>query len=458
MTPLAKGPHDPSRSPQAERTATVRLPAVHPSVTPGGLKILIAQRGPLPLASIHLVLRAGSSSDPRGKRGLADFVAGLLRRGTRRRSADEINEEIEFYGARLSCGVDEDTLSLRVTTPSEHLGTMLQIVSELVREPSFPTSEVDAARDRLLAQLANDLDDPALLADRALLRALWGDHPYGHDVVGTARDASSFVRRDAVEFHRSRFGPKVALMIIVGWVDPAQARRLAERTFAAWSGGPRDPPQIPAAEAPAVTGLLLVDKPEQTQSQLRMGGKGFPKAHPDLFPATVMNTALGGGFTSRLVQEIRVKRGLSYGVSSGFERLMAGGAFTVSTFTKTESTRQILEVALREVRKMRQYGPTAEEVKAAKTYLGGLYPMRFETNESVAAAIAEIRVYGLGDDWVQRFVPRIAAVTRPMAAQIARKYLFDRIPALVVVGNAAVVRKQLAGLGTPRVLKAAELG
>ena len=112
----------------------------------------------------------------------------------------------------------------------------------------------------------------------------------------------------------------------------------------------------------------------------------------------------------------------------------------------------------RAVRKMRQYGPTAEEVKAAKTYLRGLYPMRFETNESVAAAIAEIRVYGLGDDWVEQFVPRIAAVTRAMATQVARKYLFDRIPALVVVGNAAVVRKQLAGLGTPRVVKPAELG
>jgi len=447
-----------ARSLWEERRREVRLPMLFETVTPGGLKIVIARRGPLPLASIHLVLRAGSSSDPRGKAGLAEFVAELLRRGTRRRSADEINEAVEFYGAALSCGADEDTLSVRVSTPSEHLGTMLRIVSELVREPSFPPKEVAAARERLVAQLANDLDDPALLADRALLRALWGDHPYGHDVAGTARDAASFVRRDAVDFHRARFGPRVGLLIIVGLIEPWQARVWAERAFARWSGGPRSPPEIPTAKIPALPGPLLVDKPEQTQSQVRMGGPGFPKGHPDLFAATVMNTALGGGFTSRLMQEIRVNRGLSYGASSNFERLMAGGAFTVSSFTKTESTRKLIDVAVSVIRKMRREGPTAEEVEAAETYVAGLFPMRFETNEAVAAAIAEIRVYGLGDRWVQRFVPGIKAVTRPMAAAAAKKYLFDRPPTMVVVGNAAAVRKQLGGLGRLRVIQAAELG
>src|SRR5262244_3020106 len=252
-----------ARSLRQVQRRDVRLPRLFETATPGGLQIVIARRGPLPLATIHLVLRAGSSTDPPGKRGLAEFVAELLRRGTRRRSADEINEAVEFYGAALSCGADEDTLSVRISTPSEHLGTMLQIVSELVREPSFPPKEVAAARERLVAQLANDVDDPALLADRALLRALWGDHPYGHDVVGTPRDAASFVRRDAVDFHRARFGPRVGLLIIVGMIEPRQARVWAERAFARWSGGPKSLPHLPPARVPAIPGTLLVDKPEQ---------------------------------------------------------------------------------------------------------------------------------------------------------------------------------------------------
>ncbi len=452
------GPEPTGRAPRRNPQGIVRLPKLHQFVTSSGLKVVVAQRGPLPLASLHLVVQAGSANDPKKKQGLADFTTGLLRRGTRRRGANEISEAVEFYGASLSCGAEEDSLSLSVTTPSEHVGIMLQIMSELVREPSFPPREVEAARSRLLAQIANDLDNPALLADRALLRALWGAHPYGHEVVGTARDAAGFVRRDAVAFHRSHFGPRVALLIIAGRVNLAKARSLAEHAFAGWNGGPRVPPVIPRAEDAAMAGqVLLVDKPDQTQSQVRIGTMAFPKGHPDLFAAMVMNTALGGGFTSRLVQEIRVNRGLSYGASSTFDRLMAGGSFTVSTFTKNESTRQILDVALAELAKMREHGPTAEEVKAAKTYLSGLFPMRVETNESVAQAITEMRVYQLGDDWVDRFVPRLTAVTRAMAAQMARKYLLHGPPVTVVVGNAGTAKKQLAGLGTVRVVKAAEL-
>jgi len=436
----------------------VRLPDFQEFDTSGGLRTIFAERGPLPLITLLLSLPAGSAMDPKRKEGLADFTASLLRRGTRNRSADEINEAVEFCGASLSCGADEDFLSLRITSPSEHLKPMLEIMAELVRWPSFPNKEVGSARERLLAQIANDLDDPGHVADRALLRALWGDHPYGHDIVGRTRDVRTLTRKDAVGFHRARFGPRVGLLVVAGQADAREVRALTERCFGSWRGGPESAPAIPPLGPPLMAGkVLIVDKPEQTQTQVRIGGSGFAKGSPDVFAATAMNTVLGGSFTSRLMQAIRVNRGLSYGVSGSFDRLMAGGWFSVSTFTKTETTREIIDVTLSELKKMGNAGPTRAELEAAKTYLGGLYPLKFETNDAVAGAIADIRLYHLGDDWVERYRERLMAVTVEQAREVARKYLLAEPPTLVLVGKAASVKRQLAGLGPQKVIEAAEV-
>src|SRR5262249_55718396 len=301
-------------------------------------------------------------------------------------------EAVEFCGASLSCGAEEDFLSVRINAPSEHLRPMLEILAEVVRWPSFPQKEVESARTRLLAQLAHDLDDGGVVGERALLRALWDDHPYGHDVVGTAKHVRTFTRRDAIAFHRSMFGPGVGLLVIAGKGEAKQVKAVAERVFGDWQGGAGKAPAGPPRQPPVMSGgTLLVDKPEQTQSQIRIGGRGMQRGSDDVFAASLMNTALGGSFTSRLVEAIRVNRGLSYGVNSGFDRLMTAGSFAVSTFTKTETTRATIDLCLLELEKMRRKGPTAEELDAAKKYLAGLFPLRFETNEAVAAALAEIR-------------------------------------------------------------------
>ncbi|WP_224248240.1 M16 family metallopeptidase [Hyalangium gracile] len=448
-------------TPKQEKTAASRplkLPAVTESTTSSGLTVLAAERGPLPLVSARLVLRAGSATDPKDKFGLADFTVRLLRRGTARMSADELDEAIEFVGASVSGGVSEDLMSLYVTTPAEHFPAMLSVLGQLVREPTFPEKEVELARDRALAQFANDLDDPGTVADRAFTRALWGDHPYGHDVGGSAPHVRTFTREDVERFYRQRIGPKGALLVVVGAVKPELVAAEAEKAFAGWT----QPEQLEPEAAPAVEGvaqagkILIVDKPDQTQSQVRIGGPGYRLGHPDYFPATAMNIALGGGFTSRLVNEIRVERGLSYGVGSYFDAMNAGGAFAITTFTKTASTREIIDVALGEVAKVRKGGITPRELKSAQTYLAGLYPLRTETNDSVASILADIRVHGLGEDWVEKFRDRLRAVTPKQAREAAAKYLFPKPPAIVVLGKASEVRKQLKGLGPISVASVSE--
>ncbi|HEX8435555.1 pitrilysin family protein [Archangium sp.] len=432
------------------------LPEVHESTTSSGLKVLAAERGPLPLVAARLVIRAGSSTDPKDKHGLADFTARLMRRGTAKLSADEIDETIEFVGASFSVGANEDLLSLFVVTPAEHFPAMLSMLGQIVREPAFPEREFDMAKMRALAGFANDLDDPSVIADRALTRALWGDHPYGHDVGGSTPHVLSFQREDVVRFHRERMGPRVALLTVVGAVSPSQVREEAEKAFAGWEGGPESLAELPPGDTVATGRVLVVDKPEQTQSQVRIGGPGFRIGHADYFPSTAMNIALGGGFTSRLVNEVRVERGLTYGIHSYFETMSAGGVFGISTFTKTDKTREIIDVSLAEVAKVREGGIPAAELKKAQRYLAGLYPLRTETNESVAAVISDMYLNALGDDWVEKFRERLLAVTSKQTVAVASKYLFPKPPLIVVLGRAEEVKKQLKGLGPVTVVPATD--
>jgi zinc protease len=440
----------------APTTGALTLPTVHESTTSSGLTVLAAERGPLPLVAMRLVIRAGSSTDPADKHGLADFTARLLRRGTARMSADELDEAIEFVGASFSVGSNEDILSLFITTPAEFFPEMLSILGQLVREPTFPEREVEQSRERTLAGFSNDLDDPSVIADRAFTRTLWGDHPYGHDVGGSAAHVRTFTRDDLVRFHQERMGPRVSLLTVVGAVSPQRVAEEAEKAFAGWEGGPKVPMEPPPGDQVTTGRVLLVDKPDQTQAQVRIGGPGYRLGHPDYFPATAMNIALGGGFTSRLVNEVRVERGLTYGINSYFDAMSAGGVFGISTFTKTETTREIIDVSLAEVAKVREGGIPAGELKKAQRYLAGLYPLRTETNESVAAVISDIRVHGLGADWVEKFRERLLAVKPKQTVEVAAKYLFSKPPLIVVLGRADAIGRQLKGLGPVKVVPASE--
>lgn len=433
------------------------LPPHEVRVLSNGLTVHVVKRGALPLVAVRLVVRAGSAFEPPGRRGVADFAARLLRRGAGGQSADEISEAIELVGASMSGYANEENAVVALSTPSKHLEAMLGVLGRVVLEPDFPEQEVELARRRTLAQLANELDDPGTLADRAHSRTVWGHHPYAYEPGGGKADVERITREQLVAFHRERLGPKVAHVFIVGDVDVDGVTEVIEHTFGGWRGGPEFAPEVPpwaGLEKPGE--VVIVDKPEQTQVQLRIGAKGIKRGHPDYFPVVVMNAVLGGGFTSRLVTEIRVKRGLSYGAGSAFEMLSAGGCFTVSSFTRTESVAALIDVVLSEVEKMRAKGPTAKEVATVKRYICGLYPGRLETNEAVAGAIADVVQYHLPPDWIGRYRERISEVTVKQAAEAAHQHLFTSDRILALVGNAEALKPLVSRYGPITVLRPAD--
>lgn len=444
---------------KSSKTATpslrpLKLPAHEVRVLPNGLTVHLVPRGPLPLVAVRLVIRGGSAFDPVGKLGVGDFAARLFRRGAGGMSANEISETVEFVGASVGGFANEENVIISLSTPSKHFTSMFEVMSKVLLEPTFPESEVELARRRTLAALTNDLDDPGSLAERAITRTMWGDHPYAHELLQGKKDIEAYTIGDLKKFHRERLGPKVSHLYVVGAFDAKEVMKTIERTLGGWSGGPNEIPTIPEWTGLARPGeVIIVDKPEQTQVQMRIGAAGVKRGHADHFPLVTMNTVLGGGFTSRLVTEIRVKRGLSYGAGSSWDMMSSAGTFSVSSFTRTESINTLIDVALGEVKKMREKGPSKAELATVQRYISGLYPARLETNENVSGAIADVVHYGLSDEWISQYRERIAAVTVKEAARAANTHLFGKERSIVLVGNAEQLKKKVEKYGPVTVWK-----
>jgi zinc protease len=430
---------------------SLRLPEIHEERLPNGAELVVARRPGVPLAAARLQVRAGSALDPAGRHGLALMVAAVARRGAAGRTGRAIDGLVESRGAQLSAQADEDAAVFALSAPVEELPALLGPLVDLARAPDLPAREFERLRRRELAALAHDADEPALVADRAVLREAYAGHPYGHATEGTVRGVSAMRRADAVAFHRERYGPAVATLVLSGPLDAGRALDAGRHLLSRWSGGAAPPPDWPAP-APGGRRVLVVDKPDATQTQVRLVGPGFPRGSPDYFPATVANAILGGGFTSRLVESIRVNRGLSYGIRSRFSMSRDAGFFSVSSATKNESVGELVGVALDEVARYREAGPSAEEVERATRYLAGLHPLSLETHEQWADRLADVRLYGYPLDDVRDYRERVRAVTAAEAHEAGRRWFPADALLAVAVGPARQVAPQLERLGPVRVV------
>jgi zinc protease len=426
-------------------TAVV-LPEIHEARLAGGLRVFVGRRPGVPLAAARLLVRAGSALDPAGGFGLAHMVAATSRRGAGRRAGTAIDDLVESLGADLGGGAEEDATVHGLSAPVEVLPRLLEVLADVVTRPTFPQAEFERLRRREQAELAHDADEPGTVADRALLDAVYGGHPYGHAVEGRGRDLARMRRRDAVAFHERWFGSEGALLVVTGSVDPGQAIEEAERRLGRWRPAATPPPDL----SPAIRGarrVIVVDKPDATQAHVRIGGVAIPRRSPDYFAALLANTVLGGGFTSRLVEAIRVNRGLSYGVRSRFAVGRDTGMFAISSFTKNESAGELVEVALDEMARFADAGPTDEEVVRSSSYLAGLFPLSLETHDQWADRIGDAWMYGYPLSEVPEHPARIRRVSAEEARSAARRHLPLQDGVLLAVGPAKALEPQLGRFG-----------
>ncbi len=424
---------------------SIRLPEIHEGRLDNGLRVAVATRPGVPLAAARLLVRAGSSLDPRRGAGLAHLVALAARRGAGRRTGEAIDDLVESLGADLVGGVEEDASAVGLSAPVESLPRLLAVLADVAMRPTFPTAEVERIRRRELAELAHDADEPGTVADRALVTAVYADHPYGHPADGTAADLRRLRRGDLVAFHRRFLGPGDALLVVAGPVDPARTLAEASRLLGSWR--PAEAVPLPPPARRSKRRVIVVDRPDATQSQVRIAGVAFPRVHPDWLAAQVGNAVLGGGFTSRLVEAIRVNRGLSYGVRSRFASGRATGSFSLASFTKNESVGELVAVAFEEMERFAEGGPTAEEVSRAGAWMAGMLPLSLETHEQWADRIGDAWVLGYDLGELRDQPERVRGVDAGQARDAVRRHLPLHDGVVLAVGPARVLEQQLSRFG-----------
>jgi predicted Zn-dependent peptidase len=422
-------------------TGGVRLPPYRALTLQNGMTVLLMEQHKVPLVSLNYVVRAGSVADPAGKEGLASVTAALLRKGTASRTADQISEALDFVGASYSASAGPDFSSGRAEFVKKDVAGGLDLFADLLLHPVFPEAEAK----KLVAQRIDAIKaakDSAQGVIRMYFDAyLYGSHPYARPTGGDERSLAGISRDDVVKFHAANYVPANVILSVVGDFDTADMAKAVTERFGPWAGkGNPAPVSLAAPRAAPGKRLLLVEKPDSTQTYFVIGNVGVARNNPDRVPIELVNTLFGGRFTSMINTALRIKGGLTYGASSGFEMRRAAGPFFIRSYTKNASTEKALDTALEVLRQLHEKGITEEDLASAKAYTKGtLPPQTLETSEQLAALLSELRLYGLPDAEINDFYARVDAVTLADATRVIATYYPEKDLTFVLVGKAGEI-------------------
>ncbi|HYL38174.1 MAG TPA: pitrilysin family protein [Bryobacteraceae bacterium] len=421
--------------------ADVKLPPYTRQVLPNGVVVDLMPRAGVPLVSFRILVRGGAEAEPASLAGLASVTAQLLRKGTARRTADQFSEELDFLGGSFQ--TPETTQSPATVVTGEFLkkdfDRGLDLVSDAVLHAAFPEAEVRKTLAQRIDAAKAAKDQPQAAIGLYFAAFFFGPaHPYGRPP--DERSLARIQRQDIADFHARTFCGKNLIVIVTGDFDPASAAAKVRDAFGGVAAGAVFESAKTASAAPGAR-LLLVDKPDATQTYFYIGEPGIDRRNPDRVKLILVNLLVGGRFTSLLNEELRVKSGLTYGATSIVQQPRLPGAILIASFTRTDSTEKALDVTLDVLKRLGAAGITADQLASAKAYLKGTYPpQRLETSDQVAAALGDLEVYGLGRDDIDDLFARIDAVTLEQANAIVRKYYKADNLTFVLLGNAAKIR------------------
>ena len=440
---------DRTRIPDAGRAPELRVPTWTTTRLANGAELVVSRRTGLPLVSVRVNFSGGSAQFERpDKIGVATLTSAMMSEGTATRSGDDLANAQQLLGTTVTTGIGRENGSIGFTALSSKLEPALELMADMMLNPSFPGDALERRKGQLLVNIRTARDNPSAIANNVFSKVLYGDeHPYGR--VATEEVASSVTRDDIVAFHREYFRPGRAVITVVGDVDPARVRTAFEKAFANWApGGERPSFDYPAVPAPRARAIYLVDKPKAAQSVFALGLPGPERDNPDYFAIRVMNTILGELFMSRLQYKIREEKGYSYGAGSNFAMGKGPGAFRASSSIVTAKSDSALIVFMEELRGVQGAKPfTEDEIKQGKESLIQSLPGQFGRVNGVAGAISAIYLDNLPQTYYQEFAARVNAVTADDLVRVAKKYIdLDRIN-IVIVGDRAVIEEPLRKTG-----------
>jgi zinc protease len=438
---------DRSKAPGLGPAAQLKIPPIEKRTLANGLPVWIVEQHEVPLAQVNLVIHAGSGDDPASAFGLASFTAAMLDEGAGTRTALQIADEVEFLGASLGTTSSFDASAVRLNTPVRQLRPALALMADVALRPTFPTAEVERLRQERLTALLQAKDDAAAVAPLAFARVVFGaTHRYGTAASGTDATLKAITAAQMRDFHAARYRPSNATLIVAGDVTAAAVLPQLEAAFGAWPmSGPVPRTAVPVAPQSTAGQVTIVDMPSAEQSQIRIGWVGVPRSTPDYFPLVVLNTVLGGSFTSRLNQNLREEHGYSYGASSRFDMRLSAGAFQAGAGVQTDKTADSLREFFKELKGIA--APVSEaELAKAKNYVALSFPSEFETITDLTAHLEEMAVYRLPDTYFSQYVANVQAVTAAAVQKAAATYVQPDKFAVVVVGDRKAIEAGVRAL------------
>jgi zinc protease len=430
--------------------AAATPPKIQRAKLSNGLSVMLAEVHKVPVVNFNLVVGGGRSADRKEKPGVASFAAGMLPEGTKTRTAFQIDEESQKLGANLSAGASLDSFTISLNALKARLEPSLALWADLALNPAFPADEVERKRQQTLGRIAQEKQNPNSVAARLLPALLYGpDHPYGQPLTGTGTEASvkALTRDDLVAYHQTWVKPNNATLVVVGDTTLAEITPMLEKAFAGWKPGDVPKVVVPERPQPAKTAIYLVDKPGAAQSVIMAAHLSPAFSDPDTVAFDVLNTALGGQFTSRINMNLREEKGYTYGARTRTFDARAQGAFIFSSQVRTDVTKESVAEVLKELRDIRGTRPlTADELRAAQSNLMLSLPGTYETIGGVAGKLVEIATYGLPDDYYGTYPTKVGATTSQALTTLAGKRILPENLVVLVVGDRAVVEPKLREL------------
>jgi len=437
-------PSEPFRrqSPAPLKPRPLNIPAARETKLANGLRLAIVRDARLPIVSFRIAFRGGDSNDPAELPGLSDMVAHLLTEGTATRTSLQIAQEVERIGATLSVSSNSDFATVAASTLSIYVDEILELMADVVLQPSFPQNEIELARENTKQMLIQQRAQPNFLASERVAAVMFGDHPYAR-IAPTAASLDGMTRDTFVDFHRAAFAPNKAVMLVVGDIDPAEITARIEALFGGWQSGSTSQPSFAAPPERSARIAYLVDRPGSAQSNIVIANAGITRTDPDYFPMLLMHTVLGANASSRLFMNLREEKGYTYGAYSSLDARRQAGTFRASAEVRTPVTGASLKEFFFELKRIRDERVPEKELQNAKSYLSGVFPIRLETQDGLIDQLANMKMFDLPDDYLHLYRDRVNAVTADEVQRVAQQHVTPDRAAVVLVGDLAEVENQV---------------
>jgi zinc protease len=424
--------------PAAPRVVTIPKPVER--TLKNGLRVIVVERQNLPLVTANLLIKSGGEVDPENLSGLANMTAQLLTKGTKTRTATQIAEEIESLGGSINANAAWDSSNVSVAVTSDKIDKALAVVSDVVRNPAFKDDEIERLREQLLDEINLSMSDPGSLVGRVAARVIFGDTPYGHPLIGTAESVKEIKRENLTAMHTGFYRPEKAVLIMVGDIKPVKAFALAQKLFGAWRGKRLkllgDLITTLVSKESEKRRVVVVDMPNAGQAAVTMVKKSIRRNDADFVVSRVANSVFGGGYSSRLNQEVRIKRGLSYGAGSSISARRDVGPFSARTQTKNQSGAEVASLLISELKRLATDPIPSSELTPRKAALIGDFGRELETNAGLTVQISELALYGLPLNQINTYIQSVQAVTEADIHRFAKTHLNADGANIVIVGDA----------------------